>query len=36
MEVVKERLEREFDLDLVPQAPSVDYPRVHKTDGSMV
>lgn len=35
MEVVKERLEREFDLDLLATAPSVEY-HVFKTDGSMV
>ena len=35
MEVVKERLEREFDLDLIATSPSVDY-HVYKTDGSMV
>jgi GTP-binding protein LepA len=35
LEVVRERLEREFDLDLITTAPSVIY-RVHLTDGSMV
>ena len=35
MEVVKERLEREFGLDLLATAPSVEY-HVYKTDGSMV
>ena len=35
MEVVKERLEREFDLDLLATAPSVEY-HVYKTDGTMV
>ena len=35
MEVVKERLEREFDLDLIATSPSVDY-HVYKTDGDMV
>ncbi len=35
MEVIKERLEREFDLDLIATAPSVVY-DVYLTDGSMV
>ena len=35
MEVVKERLEREFNLDLIATAPSVIY-KVYKTDGTMV
>ena len=35
MEVVKERLEREFDLALIATSPSVDY-HVYKTDGTMV
>jgi len=35
MEVIQERLEREFDLDLVTTLPSVIY-HVFKTDGSMV
>lgn len=35
MEVVKERLEREFNLDLIATSPSVDY-RVYKTDGEMI
>ncbi len=35
MEVVKERLEREFDLDLVATAPSVDY-HVHTTKGTVL
>ena len=35
MEVVKERLEREFNLDLIATSPSVDY-HVFKTDGEMV
>jgi GTP-binding protein LepA len=35
LEVVRERLEREFDLDLITTAPSVIY-RIHLTDGSMV
>ena len=35
MEVIQERLEREFDLDLVTTLPSVIY-EVKKTDGTMV
>ena len=35
MEVVKERLEREFNLDLIATSPSVDY-HVYKTDGEML
>ena len=35
MEVVKERLEREFGLDLIATSPSVNY-HVYKTDGSMI
>ena len=34
MEIVKERLEREFDLALIATAPSVEY-RVHRTDGTL-
>ena len=34
MEIIQERLEREFDLDLIPTAPSVVY-KIHKTDGTM-
>ncbi|HXQ40821.1 MAG TPA: translation elongation factor 4 [Candidatus Udaeobacter sp.] len=34
LEIIQERLEREFDLDLITTAPSVVY-RVHQTDGSM-
>ncbi|MCZ6159477.1 translation elongation factor 4 [Campylobacter ureolyticus] len=35
MEVVKERLEREFDLDLIATAPTVTY-KIYKTDGDMI
>lgn len=35
MEIIEERLEREFDLDLVTTAPSVSY-QVIKTDGTML
>lgn len=35
MEVTKERLEREFDLELVATAPSVDY-HVYTTEGTML
>ncbi len=35
MEVIQERLDREFDLELISTAPSVIY-RVTKTDGSVI
>ena len=34
MEIIQERLEREFGIDLITTAPSVVY-RVTKTDGSV-
>lgn len=34
MEIITERLEREFNLDLITTAPSVSY-KVYKTDGQM-
>jgi len=35
LEIIEERLEREFNLDLIPTAPSVVY-HIHLRDGSMV
>ncbi|MDE2109657.1 MAG: translation elongation factor 4 [Alphaproteobacteria bacterium] len=35
LEIIRERLEREFNLDLIATAPSVIY-RIHLTDGSML
>ncbi|HBC97112.1 MAG TPA: elongation factor 4 [Clostridium sp.] len=35
MDVVQERIEREFNLDIITTAPSVIY-RIHKTDGTLV
>ena len=35
MDVIQERIEREFDLDIITTAPSVSY-RVHKTDGQVL
>lgn len=35
MEIIEERLEREFNLDLITTAPSVSY-KMHMTDGSIV
>ncbi len=34
MEIIQERLSREFDLDLIPTAPSVVY-KLHMTDGTV-
>ena len=33
MEIIQERIEREFNLDIITTAPSVSY-KVHKTDGT--
>jgi len=35
MEIIQERLSREFNLDLIPTAPSVVY-KIYKTDGTMM
>jgi GTP-binding protein LepA len=35
MEIIRERLEREFNLDLIATAPSVAY-LVHRTDGTVI
>ena len=35
MEIIQERLEREFDLDIVTTAPSVSY-KIYKTDGNVL
>ena len=35
MEIIQERIEREFDLDIITTAPSVSY-RVHKNDGTVL
>ncbi len=35
LEIVQERLEREFDLDLITTAPSVVY-KIHMTDGTQI
>lgn len=35
MEIIQERLEREFDLDLIPTAPSVVY-KLHLTNGEKI
>ena len=35
MEIIQERIEREFNLDLITTAPSVVY-EVRKTDGEVI
>ena len=35
LEIIEERLDREFDLDLITTSPSVIY-KVHKTDGEII
>lgn len=35
MEIIQERLEREFDLNIIASSPSVIY-KIHKTDGTMM
>lgn len=35
MEIIQERLEREFDLDIITTAPGVSY-IIHKTDGEVI
>ena len=35
MEIIQERLEREFELELITTAPSVRY-KIYKTDGVMI
>ena len=35
MEIIQERIEREFDIDIITTAPSVSY-HVYKTDGEMI
>lgn len=35
MEIIQERLDREFDLDLIPTAPSVVY-KIHMTKGEVI